>query len=584
MNKKMKILTTLGLALSCATVLAVGAISKGVFADMEKTYLVDFFDNYKREDFVLSNGTVGKGNNLLYKTVEVAENELVTKPEDPERKNYDFLGWYKEEKCVNAWNFASERVVKNTRLFAKWEYSQEEEGGEPTYVPPSTVLSPEADTDYVIDSIMYFKIKDGEVKVSNAAIAKLEASKTNVLPLMEYRVKDGKEISAVYDENKITITCGEVEEKIKVSLDGDYDTLPNDYETKAKKYEAKALDEESYHVMLAGSSSIEFWENYEEDLEPIVAYNHGIGGTTIEQWDNGLNQRLVFPYKPKMVVYYVGINNVINSKQSADVIWATLKDFMDHTHEALPDTKVQYIMMNLIPGFVSYWDTINKVNDQIVQYQKSNTWLTLINPGVALLKINGDVGVKAIGSKTNVVSNISLYAEWVDGEEESDKTYTVSFNANGGSAEMESETNIIGEYELPACTFNAPSGKHFVGWKINGQGYALNPTQKINVASDIELVAIWEGNTPDPTPITYIVRFNSNGGSGTMANVEGVAGDYKLPGSSFTAPEGKKFAGWRVYGEPNAAYFRIDGLHLSHYGYAIWGSLIKASIIEGLNK
>ena len=37
-------------------------------------------------------------------------------------------------------------------------------------------------------------------------------------------------------------------------------------------------------------------------------------------------------------------------------------------------------------------------------------------------------------------------------------------------------------------------------------------------------------------------------------------------------------------GEPNAAYFRTDGLHLSYYGYVVWGEIIKQSIIEGLNK
>ena len=35
-------------------------------------------------------------------------------------------------------------------------------------------------------------------------------------------------------------------------------------------------------------------------------------------------------------------------------------------------------------------------------------------------------------------------------------------------------------------------------------------------------------------------------------------------------------------GQPNAAYFRTDGLHLSYYGYVIWGGIIKESILEGL--
>ena len=47
-------------------------------------------------------------------------------------------------------------------------------------------------------------------------------------------------------------------------------------------------------------------------------------------------------------------------------------------------------MMNLIPGYKGYFDIINEVNAQVVNYQKTNSWLTLINPGTALLKENGE--------------------------------------------------------------------------------------------------------------------------------------------------------------------------------------------------
>ena len=389
MSKKY-LLPVIGLAL--CSVMAVGA-AKAVYATQPEalTYQVDYFNNYLREEFTLSNGTKGKGNNLLYKSVEAKGGSLLEKPTDPERARYEFQGWYLEEECKTVWNFESDRVHNNLRLFAKWGIAQEDEGSEPAYNPPSTVLPESASTSYELDSIMYFKVENNTVKLPLAALSKLDANKTNVLPLMEYRVKASKTITATYDNNKITINCDGNNRTITVIDDSMNLKMDNsNYETKAKKYEANALEEESYHVMLAGSSSIEFWESSKEDLEPIVSYNHGIGGTTIEEWDTKLNQRLVFPYKPKMVVYYVGINNVINSKQDATTIWNNLKNFFDHTHAALPSTKVQYIMMNLIPGFKTYFDIINSVNANVVEYQKSNTWLTLINPGTALLKENGE--------------------------------------------------------------------------------------------------------------------------------------------------------------------------------------------------
>ena len=388
MNKKIALIVTAGLTVSIATALLVNANIAKVKADEANTCYVDFFDNYLREDFTLSNGFTGKGNNLLYLRTTVEKGSLVSRPDDPTRKNYDFLGWYLETDGVTEWNFATDKVNNDTRLYAKWGYSTEQEDPEPSYTPPSTVLDESAPVDYELDSVMYFKVVDDKVELSAAAIAKLDANRDNVLPFMEYRVKNSKTITATYDGTNIVIVCNGNTRTIEVKV-GNYMLSKSDYENKAKKYEAKALEEESYHVMLAGSSSIEFWTTSTEDLMPIVSYNHGIGGTTIEEWDEKLNQRLVFPYKPKMVVYYVGINNVINSKESASTIWTRLEAFFNHTHEALPDTKVQYIMMNLIPGYPSYFDTINTVNANVEAYQANNPWLILINPGTALLKENG---------------------------------------------------------------------------------------------------------------------------------------------------------------------------------------------------
>ena len=395
MSKKLKIIATLGLTLTCGLAVAFSSKASAVFAgEMKVTlYKVDFFNNYLREDFTLSNGRTGKGNNLIYQSVQNEANATLEKPVDPTRKNYEFQGWYKETECITAWNFESDLVTGNLRLFAKWGIGEVEEDPEPPYTPPSTVLDNSASTDYIVNSVMNFKVESNTVSVPRSALMKLDDSKDNVLPLTEYKVKAGKTITATYASNKITVTCGQSTQVIDV-YDNSLNLIVSNstYENKAKKYEDNALEEESYHVMLAGSSSIEFWENSKTDLMPVISYNHGIGGTTIEEWTTCLNQRLVYPYKPKMVVYYVGINNVINSKQDKDTIWNNLRAFFEETHASLPDTKVQYIMMNLIPNYKDYFPVINAVNAKVVEYQQSNPWLTLINPGTALLKEPGRHG------------------------------------------------------------------------------------------------------------------------------------------------------------------------------------------------
>ena len=74
-------------------------------------------------------------------------------------------------------------------------------------------------------------------------------------------------------------------------------------------------------------------------------------------------------------------------------------------------------------------------------------------------------------------------------------TFTVSFDANGGSGYMDNVTGLDGEYTLPECSFTAPAGKHFAGWKVNNQGELLQPGATITVSANTQIVAIWEITT-----------------------------------------------------------------------------------------
>lgn len=146
-------------------------------------------------------------------------------------------------------------------------------------------------------------------------------------------------------------------------------------------------------------------------------------------------------------------------------------------------------------------------------------------------------------------------------------TYTVKFNANGGTGTMADVTGVpAGAYTLPANGFTAPAGKQFKGWSTGASGAVIEGTT-YNVTGDVTLYAIWE-NIP---VTTYTVSFNANGGTGAMADVTGVAaGEYTLPANGFTAPSCKKFKGWATSenGEVIAtATYNVTG---NVTFYAIW--------------
>ena len=74
-------------------------------------------------------------------------------------------------------------------------------------------------------------------------------------------------------------------------------------------------------------------------------------------------------------------------------------------------------------------------------------------------------------------------------------TYTVRFNANGGTGTMADVTGVpAGAYTLPANGFTAPAGKQFKGWSTGASG-AVIPGTTYNVTGNVTLYAIWENKT-----------------------------------------------------------------------------------------
>ena len=80
-------------------------------------------------------------------------------------------------------------------------------------------------------------------------------------------------------------------------------------------------------------------------------------------------------------------------------------------------------------------------------------------------------------------------------------TYTVTFDANGGTGTIAAETVTCGAtYTLPACTFTAPEGKTFFAWSVKiGDAEAVNknPNDTIEVTADTTVTATWEWRLQD---------------------------------------------------------------------------------------
>ena len=82
----------------------------------------------------------------------------------------------------------------------------------------------------------------------------------------------------------------------------------------------------------------------------------------------------------------------------------------------------------------------------------------------------------------------------------------------------------------------------------------------------------YERTVTPPAPTEYTVRFNANGGGGTMADVTGVSGSYTLPACGFTEPEGKQFKGWSTSADGSVISGTTYEVSSDTTFYAIWES------------
>ena len=184
-----------------------------------------------------------------------------------------------------------------------------------------------------------------------------------------------------------------------------------------------------------------------------------------------------------------------------------------------------------------------------------------LNTGLFLAKYIADEGMHTL--TTGTPDTITWIVYWNDTESEwradpyndaakksidvEHVNYTVSFDKNGGTGTMNSETVIAGsKYTLPACGFTAPSNKKFDGWEINGTKYAVGASIEVN--SNVIVKALWTdkggsgsgGSHND----SYTLRYDTNGGEklSSESKTSKWTKDYEdLP---IPTREGYRFDGW----------------------------------------
>ncbi len=176
------------------------------------------------------------------------------------------------------------------------------------------------------------------------------------------------------------------------------------------------------------------------------------------------------------------------------------------------------------------------------------------------------------GEAITIKESTTLYALW------NANPYEVSFNANGGTGEMENlSINYDQTKSLTEVGFTK-TGYTFEGWTATEGSstvdYADGASYTMQSTSTVTLYAVWTANN-------YTVSFHVNGGEGSMSDQTITYDDTAaLTANTFTRI-GYTFVGWATSSNGNAVYADGANYTMDTEGitlYAVWQEIKPNSV------
>jgi lysophospholipase L1-like esterase len=183
------------------------------------------------------------------------------------------------------------------------------------------------------------------------------------------------------------------------------------------RFEAQIAEFESYDrknaapakpILFVGSSTIRLWETHEAfpDL-PII--NRGFGGSTIADV-NHFADRIVFKYKPRLIVFYAGDNDLAAGR-TPDRVFSDFKSFVKSVRGRLPGTPIIFLSIKPSPKRWTLRPLAKDVNARIEDLTGDDALLTYVETEPTILGDDGQPR-KDVFRDDGLHLNDKGYAAW----------------------------------------------------------------------------------------------------------------------------------------------------------------------------
>ena len=163
------------------------------------------------------------------------------------------------------------------------------------------------------------------------------------------------------------------------------------WESNIREFEEKDIKSppSAGSILFVGSSSIKLWSTLSEDMNPLPVINRAFGGAKISDVIH-FAPRIILPYKPNVVVFYAGDNDMsMGKKQSAKEVLNNYQRFVHLVHSQLPKTKVYFISIKPSIDRWEDWQNMNKANQIIKKFSNQSEKLGFIDISSSMLNAAG---------------------------------------------------------------------------------------------------------------------------------------------------------------------------------------------------
>ena len=258
---------------------------------------------------------------------------------------------------------------------------------------------------------------------------------------------------------------------------------------------------------------------------------------------------------------YTGLSSTNDTTTISVEVWVYSKwSVNDHVNTFYFDNDATYATTSKGSVTIKHtidtgWDTRNqtKLATYTFAYNRATTART-INCAARL----ADIEV-ANGNDVTVSTSYTIPAL---------PSYTISYNANGGSGAPTSQTKYYGVNLTLSTTVPTRTGYSFQGWSASSTAtsasYSAGSTYTGN--TNATLYAVWKANT-------YTVSYNANGGSGAPSNQTKTYGVNLTLSSTIPTRTNYNFLGWGTSANSTTASYSAGGTYTNNAAitlYAVW--------------